>query len=280
MPPEWPRLVAIALGLALQTVLARAAHGTTLTDTIRAVRAQGCRDHAGTRDPLRAVGGLSEAALDVSHGMSLTAAIAASGYREQESTLLHVSGDASALQRALSGPLCGTVTDGHFRDVGTAQRGHETWLVFAVPFEPPSADSEVVGADLLQRINLARSHSRRCGTRPFDAAPPLTEEPRLRAAAQAHARDMLEHNYFAHEGHDGSSPAQRVGSTGYRYRLIGENIASGATTAQEAVDGWIASPGHCENLMDPRFTQSGVAYAASRYGAPRILWVQDFGAPR
>ncbi len=280
MPPDWSRLVAIAMAIALPILVPRPVHGTTLTDTIRSVRAQGCRDHAGTREPLRAVGGLGEAALDVSRGMSLTAAIAASGYREQESTLLHVSGDAAALQHALSGPLCGTVTDGHFRDVGTAQRGHDTWIVFAVPFEPPAADSEAVDTELLQRINLARAHARRCGSRWFDAAPPLVAEARLRAAAQAHARDMLEHNYFAHEGHDGSSPAQRVNSTGYRYRLIGENIASGATTAQEAVDGWIASPGHCENLMDPRFTQSGVAYAASRYGAPRILWVQDFGAPR
>jgi uncharacterized protein YkwD len=278
--PEWLRLLAIALGIALPTLLPCTAHGTTLVDAIRSVRMQGCRDHAGTREPLRAVGGLGEAALGVSRGRSLTAAIAASGYREQESTLLHVSGDADALQRALSGPLCGTVTDGHFRDVGVAQRGHETWIVFAVPFAPPAADSEAVDAELLQRINLARSHSRRCGNRWFDPAPPLADEPRLRAAAQAHARDMLDHDYFAHEGHDGSNPAQRVGSTGYRYRLIGENIASGATTAQEAVDGWIASPGHCENLMDPRFTQSGVAYAASRYGAPRILWVQDFGAPR
>jgi uncharacterized protein YkwD len=274
--------ISLAIGIiASFTLLPRAAHGTTLVDTIRAVRAQGCRDHAGTREPLRSVGALNEAALHVSHGMSLTAAVAASGYREQESTLLHVSGDAAALRRALSGPLCGTLTDGHFRDAGVAERGHETWIVLAAPFAPPAPESEnAVDADLLQRINLARSHARRCGSRWFEAAPPLLDEPRLRSAAQAHARDMLEHNYFAHESPDGSTPAQRVGGTGYRYRLIGENIASGPTTAQEAVDGWLASPGHCENLMDPRFTQSGVAYAASRYGTPRILWVQDFGAPR
>jgi uncharacterized protein YkwD len=87
---------------------------------------------------------------------------------------------------------------------------------------------------------------------------------------------MLVHNYFAHDGQDGSSPAQRVAATGYRYRIVGENIASGPENAAEAVAGWIASPEHCENLMDARFLESGVAYAASSSGPPRIYWVQEF----
>jgi len=91
---------------------------------------------------------------------------------------------------------------------------------------------------------------------------------------------MLSHNYFAHEGYDASTPAQRVAATGYRYQLIGENIASGPQSAAEAVAGWLTSPGHCENIMDARFTESGVAYAANSSGTPRVYWVQEFAAPR
>ena len=90
---------------------------------------------------------------------------------------------------------------------------------------------------------------------------------------------MVSHDYFAHEGHDGSTPAQRVAATGYRYRLVGENLASGPQSAAQAVAGWLASPGHCENIMDARFSESGVAYAANSSGAPRVYWVQEFAAP-
>jgi uncharacterized protein YkwD len=91
---------------------------------------------------------------------------------------------------------------------------------------------------------------------------------------------MLDHNYFAHQGHDGSNPAERVAATGYTYRIVGENIASGPESAAQAVEGWIASPDHCENLMDARFVDSGVAFAASTSGSPRIYWVQEFATPR
>ncbi|HWW21003.1 MAG TPA: CAP domain-containing protein [Steroidobacteraceae bacterium] len=258
-----------------------AAGATTPLDLARSVRTQGCRGHAGIRTPLRYIGGLNEAALSVAQGAPLKTAVARSGYREQESTSIHISGDASALQQVLSNQLCDTLLNPDFGDVGIAQRGHDTWMIFAVPFTPPPATSAgPVGTELLQRINQARAKARRCGSKLFAAAPALQPNLLLRAAAEAHARDMLEHNYFAHEGHDGSNPAQRVAAEGYGYRLIGENIASGPTTAAEAVAGWLASPEHCENLMDARFTDSGIGFSASTHGLPRIYWVQEFGTPR
>jgi len=59
-----------------------------------------------------------------------------------------------------------------------------------------------------------------------------------------------------------------------------ENLASGPESPQEAVRGWIASPPHCQNLMDPRFEELGVAFAATRSGEPRIYWVQVFASQR
>jgi uncharacterized protein YkwD len=257
------------------------AAGTTPLELARSVRAQGCRNRAGTAAPLRFVGGLNEVALAVSQGVSVKTAIARAGYREQQSTSIHISGDPSALRQLLANQLCDTLLDPNFSDVGIAQRGHDIWMVFAVPFFAPSAaNAGSIDTELLQRINLARAKSRRCGSKLFPAAPPLQPNTMLRTAAEIHARDMLDNNYFAHEGHDGSNPAQRVAAAGYAYRIVGENIASGPPTAAEAVDGWLQSPDHCENLMDTRFTDSGVAFAASHSGPPRIYWVQEFGTPR
>ena len=254
------------------------ATGNTPLELSRAVRLQGCRGHSGTSAPLRYVGGLNEASLALSHGVPLKSAVAQAGYREQQSASVHVSGDSGALKGMLANQLCEIVVDPKFSDIGVAQRGRDTWMIFAVPFNPPSADSsDMVDSELLARINSARAQSRRCGSKFFAAAPPLRANALLRTAAQEHAHDMLVHNYFAHEDHDGSSPAQRVAAAGYAYRIVGENIASGPENAAQAVAGWIASPEHCENLMDARFADSGVAYAASTSGAPRIYWVQDFG---
>jgi uncharacterized protein YkwD len=259
----------------------RSAAPTSPLAIARSVRLRGCHGHAGTRAPLRDIGGLGDAALDLARGLTLKAAVARTGYREEQSSAVHVNGDTAAVQHALENQLCDTVIDPSFSDLGVAQRGHDTWMIFAVPFMPPPvAQSERIGAQVLERINAARAQSRRCGSRAFPAVPPLRPNSQLRAAAEAHARDMLTHNFFAHEGHDGSNPAQRVAATGYRYGITGENIASGPANAQEAVDGWIASPGHCENLMDARFTESGIAYSASGSGPPRIYWVQEFAAPR
>jgi uncharacterized protein YkwD len=267
--------------LILALAAAHGARASTALDLARSVRAQGCRGHAGIRAPLRYIGALNEAALALAHGASLKNAVTGAGYREQQSTSIHVTGDPTALQQVLTTSLCDTLLNPDFSDVGIVQRGRDTWMVFAVPFNPPSAASSgTVGSELLARINLARATSRHCGGKLFSAAPPLQPNAQLRAAAEEHARDMLDHNYFAHEGHDGSNPAQRVAAAGYAYRLVGENIAAGPTTAAEAVAGWLESPDHCENLMDARFTDSGVGFAASTYGPPRIYWVQEFGTLR
>jgi uncharacterized protein YkwD len=61
---------------------------------------------------------------------------------------------------------------------------------------------------------------------------------------------------------------------------VGENIAYGPTTATDAVQGWLDSPGHCKNLMNPRFTEMGVAFAAGHAERRALYWVQVLAAPR
>jgi uncharacterized protein YkwD len=140
------------------------------------------------------------------------------------------------------------------------------------------ASNAAVRERVVDLVNDARSTARRCGSKRFRAAHPLKNSSKLGDAASAHARDMARKKYFEHRGADGSEPKDRVRRAGYQYRLTGENIAFGPESAEEVVAGWLASPGHCENIMDPRFEHIGVGVATGRKRG-HIYWVQEFGAP-
>jgi uncharacterized protein YkwD len=135
-----------------------------------------------------------------------------------------------------------------------------------------------VNARVVELVNVARSSGRKCGSERFAAAPSLMVSQKLNKAADGHARDMARKKYFDHRGRDGSQPKDRVLRAGYHPRLTGENIAFGPESAEEVVAGWLASPGHCANIMDSRFRDIGVGLATGRKRG-QIYWVQTFGAP-
>jgi uncharacterized protein YkwD len=154
-------------------------------------------------------------------------------------------------------------------------------LISIVPCtEAAARDSDAsVRARVVDLVIDARRKPRKCGSERFAAAPALKASGQLSDAATNHARDMARKKYFDHRGSDGSQPRDRVLRTGYKFKLTGENIALGPETAEEVVAGWLASPGHCANIMDPRFQNIGVGIATGR-GRGQIYWVQTFGAPR
>jgi uncharacterized protein YkwD len=140
------------------------------------------------------------------------------------------------------------------------------------------APEDVVRERVVELVNQARSRSRRCGKERFAAVPPLRASRQLDEAAFRHARDMAHKGFFDHRAPDGSQPWDRVRRAGYRPRISGENIAYGPESAEEVVEGWLDSPGHCANIMEPRFKEIGVGVATSPRRS-RIYWVQTFGAP-
>ena len=144
--------------------------------------------------------------------------------------------------------------------------------------EVARGSSATVNARVVELVNAARSSGRRCGSERFAAAPSLNVSEKLNIAATGHARDMARKKYFEHRGSDGSQPKDRVIRAGYQPRLTGENIAYGPESAEEVVAGWLASPGHCANIMDSRFQSIGIGLAIGRKRG-EIYWVQNFGAP-
>jgi len=91
-------------------------------------------------------------------------------------------------------------------------------------------------------------------------------------AAQFHAEDMAENNYFSHTSQDGSSPRDRA--LRFNGLFSGENIAYGQQGAELVTTAWMNSKGHRENILLPSHTKTGIGYAPDRDNRP--YWVQVF----
>jgi uncharacterized protein YkwD len=105
---------------------------------------------------------------------------------------------------------------------------------------------------------------------------PLALDPKLTAAAQAHADDMARHSTMSHEGSDGSTPFDRIKRQGYNYRSAAENVARGQETVAEVMSSWMNSPHHRANILG-NYTQAGIAVALDKDDAP--FWCVTFGTP-
>jgi uncharacterized protein YkwD len=145
---------------------------------------------------------------------------------------------------------------------------------------PTGSDAVLIRRQILDLVNQARAGGRGCGSKAYPPAAPLALNTMLSSAAYAHSREMAAAGVFDHRGHDGSTPATRVERAGYGgYLIVGENIAAGAMTAAEVTQGWLDSPAHCENIMDPRFSEIGIAFAVNPSSSELVYWTQEFAAP-
>jgi uncharacterized protein YkwD len=136
-------------------------------------------------------------------------------------------------------------------------------------------------ASALARVNQWRASGANCGSSGnFGPAAALTWNDLLTQSSAVHSQDMVTHNFFSHTGSNGSTLAQRVNATGYAWSALGENIAAGQTTINGVVDGWIASPGHCANIMNPNFVHIGLAcIRGTSANAYPTYWTMDLGRP-
>jgi uncharacterized protein YkwD len=265
--------------LLLSSVPAPARSG--LLESVNSVRASGCGGKRGVDTPFRSSRKLNAAAKRVSRGARLQDALSDSGYRALHSAMMFMSNaDSDAdIARTLAQRACAEMRNESVRDIGVARKGDDVWVVLAQPFDAVELeDPSEAAARVLTLANQARAQARRCGAKQFASAPPLALSSKLNEAARAHARDLAKNNMLSHTGSDGSTPAVRATRTGYAWRVVGENVASGPTTPDEVMEGWLASPGHCENLMSPRFTEMGIAYVVDPKSASGVYWSQMFGA--
>lgn len=108
-------------------------------------------------------------------------------------------------------------------------------------------------------------------------APPLLPNDQLMKAAQDYAAVLAPGPCFEHTCQPVPALRDRVAAASYSNPVrIGENIAAGDTTAASVVAGWMGSPGHRANILNPEFREIGVGVlmGAGEFG---IYWVQVFG---
>lgn len=126
-------------------------------------------------------------------------------------------------------------------------------------------------ADVLSELNLRR----------VDAGlSPLQYDDSLGRAAADRAADLFARRYFEHVAPDGTQPFVWVDLRGYRYAVVGENLAVGQRSAKQVVDEWMASPGHRANILEADYRDAGLAIVpGSPVGRTRgFTFVALFGA--
>lgn len=216
-------------------------------------------------------------------GAQLQQALQASGYRPAKLQAISVSGPANAraAMQALKQRYCTPLRSEEYAEIGVSRDGSTWQVLLAKPLLAPDlGDWQHVGRDILERVNDVRAKPRSCGNQSFDAAPALSWNAALGKTALAHSKDMADKDYFSHQGRDASQVSDRASRAGYRWQRIGENIAAGQGSAEQVMAGWLASPGHCKNIMNPDFTEMGAAYATNPKSAATSYWTQVFGTPR
>jgi len=274
---------------------------------VQLLREGGCGGIVPASQPLHHDAALDRAAAQWANGSSIAAAASDNGYRADALSGLHVSGPDSSLVQVLRSTSCRTVTHRNLHDLGAYHRGLETWFLLASRHAPPAPGAVGITANsapapttappltaptrpapsfaspaarALELVNDVRARGTHCGERSFGPAPPVKLSGILNAVALGHAADMARLGYFEHDDPSGRTPADRVRAVGYAEKLVGENIAYGPESADEVVKGWLGSPGHCENIMDPRFAEMGIAYSAGTVSRRGLYWVQLLAAPK
>lgn len=107
---------------------------------------------------------------------------------------------------------------------------------------------------------------------------PLTENSTLSSAALAKGNDMLAKGYWAHFAPDGTSPWSFITSFGYKYRYAGENLARDFNNPASAVEAWMNSPTHRDNILNSRYREVGIGVVeGSLAGVDTTIIVQFFG---
>lgn len=274
------RFATLSLGLVF-TATAVASEESQLVDSINNFRnqSQRCGDQVSQELPPLNVD--TRLVLSATSPVDLQQAMARATYPMVNVQAISLSGprDAQSAMNTIQESFCRVVLDPQFVDIGVSREGRDWRIVLARPLLTARlGDWQAEGQKLLGLINAARAQARQCGAQALAATTPLTWNPALASAAENHSRGMANNNFFDHMDRDGRMPGDRAELAGYSGRQIGENIAAGQGSVGKVLEGWLASPGHCANLMNPAFNELGAAYAVDPKSDAGIYWTGVFGA--
>lgn len=120
------------------------------------------------------------------------------------------------------------------------------------PQIPTDATTAQIEAAVRQGINQVRQKN---------GLQPLKNNVQLTQVARNYSRQMAEKKFFSHTGADGSTLADRVRAGGISYWVVGENLYTSTNIPRpvpSAIEGWMNSPGHRENILRSVYAETGV----------------------
>ena len=126
--------------------------------------------------------------------------------------------------------------------------------------------------DVLSKLNFYAVNAFRARL----GIPCLIWHPELAKIARAHSVDMASHNIFEHTGSDGVTRSQRMLNAGLDYMEGGENIDRGQFDTFDALEGWLSSDSHRDNLLNSNFTHFGAGFAYDANADGCFYGTQDF----
>jgi uncharacterized protein YkwD len=165
-------------------------------------------------------------------------------------------------------------SDQDVENVGEAEQGLPSYCNDVLTWDANWASFE---SQVLTLVNQKRAAGATCGTTVYSPKPALTFDDRLRCSSRKHSKDMGVNNFFSHTGSNGSQPWDRMTSAGYVWTYAAENIAAGYTTPAAVVNGWMASVGHCTNIMSATAKNFGTGYYYAGTATYKHYWTQNFG---
>jgi len=155
--------------------------------------------------------------------------------------------------------------------------------------------SDALISEYLTAVNKARTTQQDCGSKGlFSATTTLQWNEKLYKAAYEHMQDLISSETFSHDGSGTesdwsgyvlgkkSTQVERIESYGYNWQRLGENLAGGNSinTAEVAVEAWLESDNHCENLMNPLFNEVGMVMLTDENALYINYWGQNFGTQK
>lgn len=84
----------------------------------------------------------------------------------------------------------------------------------------------------------------------------------LQEVSKLKAEDIVENNYFSHTSPNLGTPFEMLEENGIDYIIAGENLA-GNITPEKAVEAWINSPAHRDNILEEKFQYTGISVIES-----------------
>lgn len=187
--------------------------------------------------------------------------------------------DSALLNSIAADPLVGrapaegsdSTTDGG-TDTGSTDSDLSTFEARLVAEFPDCGETAQAQAWKSRVVELVNTERAAVGLRPVAWNETLAEQ------ATQFACEMIHYDFFDHVNPvTRSTLSVRANQFEYDYLVIGENLAAGQRTPEQAMSDWMDSPGHRQNILDPRFVELGVGVRTG--GDFGTYWVQEFGLP-